>query len=254
LTTLRIVTSNIQKSTSLADKTLITKKVYAEAFTSGPTPVVLFQEINEVVRPGAHQAVRDGEPSGTTHLFSSTPIPIAVPSRFNTYDAVSGNTLPEVTFADGTTDAARFWARVRIEDKNYPDLKQSYVLNTHFPAGASWTTDINTLTGTAKSVLQARRDRWVSHFNQVQAVIKGLRDADFTVFWGGDFNRNDSGMPEFFTAEKQAVGEYAVDKLYVLDRRVDTSLNVTGTVNTTTGFAYSDHDAKYAGWSLSNRP
>lgn len=236
-----LVTSNEKTSMTSAERRQDVQAIYADLPTQ---PIVLWQEINGTTQ---HGDIKAKVPTGTYHAFESLPIPVSVPARYTVLEERFVETKPWT--GNGATpdlgpvgDNKRYYGVLRLKDTNTPNLREFYVINTHFTNGCEWNDE-----PPFSSVALALRPYWTAHWDLLKAEIDSIKNADSTVFWGGDFNRKQS--PSFGTAEKLAVGDGKIDKLAVIDRSVDTVLQATDTIVT-----LSDHDARWAKWDLSNRP
>lgn len=236
-----IVTSNEKTSMTSAERRQDAADIFATLTSS---PIALWQEINGT---NQHDDIKSKEAAGTYHAFDTLPIPVSVPPRFQVLeeryvqakDWTGTGATPDL---GPVGDNKRYYGVLKLQDTNTPNLKPFYVINTHYTNGCEWDAD-----GTPSAVALSLRPYWNTHWDMMKAEIDAIKAADFTVFWGGDFNRKNS--PSFGTAEKLAVGDGKIDKLAVIDRSVDSLLKNTGTIVT-----LSDHDARWAKWDLSNRP
>lgn len=207
-------------------------------------PIALWQEIKT---PEDHADIVAKSPAGTYHAFSDLPIPVCVPARYKVLEEYWVKAKPWTgATIDGpglgpVGDWPRYYGVLKLQDTNTPSLRPFYVINTHFTNGCEWDST------TPSDVALSLRPYWTGHWDLLKNEIDTIKAANYTVFYGGDFNRKNS--PAFGTAEKLAVGDGKIDKLAVIDRSVDSVLKSTGTIVT-----LSDHDARWAKWDLSNRP
>lgn len=235
-----IVTSNEKNTLSSAERRQDVASIYAGIPIQ---PIILWQEIR---KPEHMQDILLTSPAGTYVAFQDLPIPISVPSRFLVLEEwwiktkVWTGATTEGPGLGPVGDNPRYYGVVKLRDTN-GSPKEYYVINTHYTNGCEW--ESSSPSSTAESL----RPYWTAHWDLMKAEIDGIKDADFTVFWGGDFNRKNS--PPFGSAEKLAVGDGRIDKLGVIDRSVDTLLKSTGKIVTN-----SDHNAHWAKWELSHRP
>lgn len=236
-----ILTSNEKQDLTTTERKADVTKIYTKV---PAISIILWQEIK---KPEHHTEIMEASPSTVRHIFPDLPIPISVPFRYDVIDQYWIKTKPWTgATIDGpglgpVGDWPRYYGVVKLQDTNTPNLKPFYVINTHFTNGCEWDS------ATPSDTALALRPYWTTHYDMLKTEIDAIKAADFTVFYGGDFNRKD--VPSFGSAQKLAVGNGIIDKLAVIDRSVDSVLLTTDGFTTN-----SDHNARWAKWELSNRP
>ncbi len=240
-----LVTSNEKNTLTSWERRQDVAEIY-EALTVDP--IILWQEIKTA---DDHTDIISKTPASSRHVFGPTaidpnglPVPMSIPARYSIEDYWSVLTKANTADQYDVGSAERFYSVVRLSDNERPTLPHFYVINTHFTNGCEWDLSSSECSDAATFL----RPYWNSHWEMLKAEIDHLKATfDATVFWGGDFNRKHS--PSFGVAEKLGVGYGKIDKLAVIDRSIDTVLDNTGSIETR-----SDHDARWAKWTLSKRP
>lgn len=240
-----IVTSNEKNTLTSAERREDVKRIRYGI----PTPANAILLWQEIIKPEFHTDIQSQLPGTTYHAHPDLPIPVSVPYRYEVLEERSVQTKEWTgRSGDGTSiglgpvgDNMRWYGVLRLKDKTRPNLPEFYVINTHFTNGGEWDDT------TPSATCLALREYWNTHWDLMKAEIDTLKAADFTVFYGGDFNRQNS--PAFGDADRLAVGNGRIDKLGVINRSVSTTLENTGTIQT-----LSNHNAHWAKWDLSIRP
>lgn len=238
----RIVTAN-EKSTLTSEQRRQDVNTIYDYFDQ-PDPVILWQEITTV---DAVTDIATQAPVGTQLIHTDIRLPICVSDRYAVSDVRWVETKPRTGPAYGGYDvgnAPRWYAVAKLTDLVQTGLRPFYVINTHFTNGCEWEKPWAECSPEA----QFLRPYWNTHWDLLKAEIDHIKDdLDCTVFYGGDFNRTD--VPPFGSAQKTLAGGGSIEKLYVIDRSVDTVLNNNNKIDTN-----SDHPARLARVALSNRP